>query len=229
MILYEDEHYIAVNKPPNLLVHPYKKETNERENLMAMVRDELGHYVYVINRLDRPVSGIVLMGKSQEPVRKIKDIWNTNLVQKKYLALARSQFLEPGIFDFPLKNEQKVFKKAKTVYHPLKLYPDSTLMEVEIFTGRNHQIRRHFSRTVRHLLGDRKYGKKKYNDHYLEHYELSRIFLHSHRLSFFHPYTQERIIIDCPLAPDLCEVLKKMEPELLERFFIPDYIEPHVR
>jgi len=194
---------------------------------MTQVRDHLGHYVYPVHRLDRPVSGIVIFGKNPEPVKLIKENWHTDQVKKYYLALSRGNFKEPGQFDFDLSDFNKVKKEAITKYRPLELYKSATLHEVEILTGRHHQIRRHFSRRVDHLLGDRKYGKKKYNDYYLENFGLERIFLHSHRFEFFHPMAKEQINIFCPLFPDLQECLNKMKKEHLETIEKSEYIWNH--
>ncbi len=227
MVLFEDDYYIIVNKPPLLLVHPNKKLSNEKDNLMARVRDLINQPVNIINRIDRPVSGIVLFGKTTESVKLLKEQWHGPNIQKKYLGLVRTRFTEAGSFDFPLNSEKKILQEALTKYTPLKLYETSTLLEIEIFTGRHHQIRRHFARSVRHLLGDRTYGKKKYNDYYRDQFGLERVFLHAHRFECIHPYTNEHIVINCPLPADLSSTLELMNSELLENFTIPDYIELH--
>lgn len=212
-ILFEDEHIIVVNKPANMLVHPYKAESNDRVSVMKCLRNQIDQYVYPVHRLDRAVTGALLFTKSTKLVTEFQNIWHTDLVKKKYLALTRGIFEDSGFFDFALKDKNKIPKEALTYYHPLELFKTSTLVEVEIKTGRMHQIRRHFSRTVQHLLGDRKYGKKKYNDDYLERFGLERIFLHSHKLDFEHPITGQKLKIEAPLAQDLQNVLIKMEIE----------------
>ncbi len=226
-IIYQDDYYIIVEKPANLFVHPYHAESNEKKCLMKYLRNQVGHYVYPVNRLDRPVSGLVVFATKSDYVRPFQEIWNTDEVQKKYIALARSHFKEAGEFNFPLKADNKIEKDALTLYTPLRLYQTATLLEVEIKTGRFHQIRRHFSRRVQHLLGDRKYGKKKYNDYYLEHFQLQRIFLHCHKFSFTHPLDNKKLEVLCPLPEDLQRVLELMEKELLETFSHPDYIDGH--
>lgn len=223
-ILFEDDYLIIVSKPPCLLVHPCKMNKKDKENMLFRVRDHLGHYVFPVNRLDRAVSGIVIFAKNSYVARAMKDLWHTETTIKKYLALSRGIYKEAGVLDLPLTNEKKVKKDSLTLYKPLKLYPNATLLEVEIKTGRRHQIRRHFAKSVDHLLGDRLYGKKKYNDHFKENYQLNRLFLHSHFFQFIHPYTDELITINCALYPDLQIVLRLLEGELLENFSIPDYI-----
>ena len=224
-IHFEDEHYIAVEKKSGTFVHPYKKESNVRESLMAEVRDHLGHYVYPVNRLDRPVSGIVIFSKASEFVRPLQEIWHTDKIRKYYLALTRGIFEKPGEFNFALHDDNKIPKDALTLYSPLLRYQSATLVEVEIKTGRFHQIRRHFSRRVDHLLGDRKYGKKKYNDYYLEHFELNRVFLHAYKLEFTNPLTSQKTQITSALSQDLLHTLKLMQPEYLATIQGIDYID----
>lgn len=212
-ILYQDEDLIIVNKPANLLVHPYKEAKQDKTSLLKELKNQTGLYLYPVHRLDRPVSGVIVFALNPQSVRKLQEKWHTNEVKKSYLALVRSQFKSPGEITFELGDKNKVKKPAHTKYTPLELYSYATLMKVEIFTGRFHQIRRHFARTVQHVLGDRTYGKKKYNDHYLQEYGLERIFLHSHSIEFPHPTTNKTININCPLTQDLHSVLVKLNKE----------------
>ncbi len=86
---------------------------------MKEVRDYVGHYVYPINRLDRPVSGIVLFALAPEYVNIMQTIWHTSQVKKLYLALTRGLFKKKGTFDFPLGDHNKVKKESVTNYSPL--------------------------------------------------------------------------------------------------------------
>lgn len=206
-ILYRDEHFLAVDKPSGLLVHPYKRETNEREHLMKWVKAQTGEYLYPAHRLDRPTSGIVLFCLSSEAARDIQKIWGSDSVQKRYLTLARGQVEGPGEFNFELSDENKVKKEARTTYWPLAHFDDCTLLKVQIHTGRKHQIRRHFSRRMHNIVGDTAYGKGSINRPFREKYNLWRIFLHAYNLSFIHPYTNENVDIFSPLSEDLEKTL----------------------
>lgn len=106
-VLFQDTNLIAVDKPSGLLVHAYKKETNERHHLLRLLREQTGKHLYPIHRIDRPVSGIVLFGFNPDIVRELKSIWHTDAVVKSYLALVRGQLEEAGSFDFPLFDEEK--------------------------------------------------------------------------------------------------------------------------
>jgi tRNA pseudouridine65 synthase len=155
-ILYQSERLIAVYKPHNLLVHKHKFERGNNPNLLRLVRNRVGKYVYPINRLDNATSGIVLFGLDPEIVKLIQPFWNTKAVEKKYLTLCKGIVPEHGTFDFDLSDKNKVKKPAITHYKKIAEFKMSSLCEVQIETGRNHQIRRHFSRRMHHILGDKK-------------------------------------------------------------------------
>ncbi|GAB4408704.1 MAG: tRNA pseudouridine(65) synthase TruC [Bacteriovoracaceae bacterium] len=208
-ILFEDPYYLIVNKPSGMFVHPYKEESQERETLMKIVKEQTGHYVYPIQRLDRPVSGIVLFALSSEAARKIQEEWSKDTTIKEYLCLARGEIESEGIFNFALTDENGVKKEAITKYWPLEIKNRLTFCRVQIQTGRKHQIRRHFARRCHGIIGDTAHGKGKINQFFRDHYGLHRIFLHCHFLSFIHPYSNQIIDIKCPLPEELSNVLKK--------------------
>ncbi|MBT3980097.1 MAG: hypothetical protein HOE90_02025 [Bacteriovoracaceae bacterium] len=216
-ILFENSDLIAVNKPSGLLVHPYWSETNETECLMKQLRDHLGHWVYVIGRLDRPVSGIVLFGKNKESVRVIKDLWHLPSTRKSYLLLVKGIIDEPGVFELPLTDDNKVKKEAETEYWPLEKFEKATLVKAQILTGRKHQIRRHFSTGMHQIIGDTKYGKGRYNQYYRDHFDLHRIFLHAHSLRIDDASGLKLLDVECSLPQELESTLNRLQsdPDLL--------------
>ena len=222
-ILYQDGKLIAVYKPPWILVHR-SKECIDKDNLLKQVRNSMGQFVYPLHRLDRAVSGIVVFAKDKHEVKNFQQIWHTPKIRKFYIALTRGLFHRPCEFNFPLKDTNKVKKESLTRFWPLIRYKSATLVEVEILTGRHHQIRRHFARRVDHLLGDRKYGKKKYNDYYLTNFKLERIFLHAHYMRLELPYNKKVIEIRCPLSDDLLHTLKLLKAEYVETLSQSSYI-----
>jgi tRNA pseudouridine65 synthase len=214
-VLYEDEYYIAVNKPAPMLTHPTQEDRKEKVNLLFAVRDQIDLKLYPIHRLDRQTSGVIIFAKIPKAVTLIKLIWNTDLVRKEYITLVKGVIDRGGKFEFPLKNENKKIQAAITNYNPIKVYKDASLVDVEIRTGRRHQIRRHFGRRMQHIIGDRRYGKKIHNNYYLEEYGLNRLFLHAHKLTFEHPYLLKKIVINAPLMDDLQLVLNKLDKSIL--------------
>jgi RluA family pseudouridine synthase len=214
-VLYQDEYFVIVNKPSGLLVHAYK-ECTDQINLMKLVRLQTGHYLYPLHRIDRPVSGIVIFGINKEASSKLKDQWHEDSTEKEYIVLVRGEILESGTFNFALSNDKKIKQDAVTHYTPIKNYGDwNTLLKVNIDTGRKHQIRRHFSRRCHQVIGDTAHGKGKINRFFREHYNLKRIFLHSHRFKFEHPITKVAIEINCPLPAQLESTLIQIEENLL--------------
>ncbi len=211
-VLYQDENLIAVDKPAGLLVHAYKKETNERDHLMGRVKQQTGLYLYPVHRLDRPVSGIVLFGLNSDIVRELKAVWHQATTVKEYVALVKGTIATSGVFDFPLYDESKRKQVAETRYEPISIFKHATLMKVNITTGRKHQIRRHFSRRCANIIGDKKYGQGKVNREFAEIYGLNRIFLHATRLSVLVPKRNLDIDISSHLPDSLQTVLNQLHP-----------------
>ncbi|MFZ9000866.1 MAG: RluA family pseudouridine synthase [Bacteriovoracaceae bacterium] len=210
-ILFQDDYYIAVEKPSGVFVHPMEKRgIEERNNLLKRVKEQTGHYLYPVNRIDRPVSGVVLFALNKEATRKMQDIWKDDETKKYYITLCKGTLDEPGEFNFALKDDNGNEKQSRTTYGPIYSFGDITLCLVQIFTGRKHQIRRHFSRRCMNLLGDTTYGKGKVNHFFRDHFGLGRIFLHSSRLEFIHPFTNEKVKIYSELSEDLRKALKEI-------------------
>ncbi|OUR96264.1 hypothetical protein A9Q84_07860 [Halobacteriovorax marinus] len=220
-ILYQDNEIIIVHKPCGLLVHPYWKETNERDNLMNRVRDQIGLKVYPIHRLDRPVSGVIMFGLNGEIVKRIQEHWHDKKkVHKEYIALVHGEITEAGKYDFPLSDQNKVKKDALTNFIPLTTNGQVTLMQVMIETGRQHQIRRHFARSKHNLIGDVKHGRGAINRHYRDEYKFQRIFLHSYRFKIDLDFLKVDVI--CPLPDELTHLLDQIG---ISNDTIPDWRE----
>ncbi len=214
-ILYQDSELIVVAKPSGIMVHPWKGGIKGEKTLMNLVKDQTGFYLYPLHRLDRPVSGVVIFGLSKKATHNLQQVWNTQNVVKNYITLCRGHLENKGVFDFPLKHpkNKKIYQEAITEYSPLATFtfPKTTLLKLSIKTGRRHQIRRHFSRRMFNLIGDTMYGKGVDNLIFREKYNLQRIFLHSYRISFPHPYQKNKILdINCPLPSDLTKTLAQM-------------------
>lgn len=208
-ILYQDEQVIIVQKPSGLLVHPYWKETNERDNLMNRVRDQIDKKVYPIHRLDRPVSGAIMFGLNGDIVRRVQEHWHDkDCVHKEYLALVSGVITEPGRFDFSLSDQNKIKRDALTKYIPLASNEEVSLMQISIETGRTHQIRRHFSRSKHNLIGDIKHGRGAINRFYRDQYDFKRIFLHSYRFKINLDFL--KLEVECPLPNELTALLEKL-------------------
>lgn len=206
-ILFQDEHYIAVKKPADLLVHPFQARSKDRRSLMRSLRKQTDLYLFPIHRLDKPVSGVVLFGLTKEATREIKEVWNTNQVSKKYYAMVKGSTQDEGTYDFPIKTD-KGLQEATTKFKTISRCEGYSLVDIEIFTGRQHQIRKHFSRRMHNLIGDTKYGHSSINNIFRKDYKFYRLFLHSYNLTFTHPFSKEVISVDSSLTND-CKMIVK--------------------
>ncbi len=213
-ILYRDERYIAVSKPPNLLVHRSPISRDETF-LLQRLRDQIGRRVYPVHRLDRPTSGVIVFGLDSEAAAALCGEFEGRGVDKRYLAVARGWTDEQGLIDYPLREEkwmeeqqaQTEYRRLATVRLPIPVgrYPEArySLLEVRPLTGRYHQIRKHFHHISHPLVGDTTHGEGRHNRLFREHFGINRLLLHASSLRFRHPYSGEELTIAAPLGEEL--------------------------
>ncbi len=211
-ILYEDNHLISVNKRASDLVQGDK--TGD-ESLDLQVKKYLKKkynkpgdvFLGVVHRLDRPVSGVLLFARTSKALARLNTMFSTRQVRKIYWAIIKERPPEDEdtITHFVKKNEQqnKSFvydtqvrgsKNAILSYSLLGRSVSYYLLEVELHTGRHHQIRAQLAAIGCPIMGDLKYGFSRSN-------EDGSISLHSRRLELTHPVTKEEIGITAPLPP----------------------------
>jgi len=231
-ILYRDDSLVAVNKPSGLLVHRSMIDKNETQFAMQMVRDMIGERVYPLHRLDRPTSGVLLLGLSREVARRMGEQFESHSLSKGYIALVRGYCEEENMIDYPLKevldkmtdsraNPNKEpqsaithLRRLATVELPFGVgrYPTSrySLVQLTPHTGRKHQLRRHMKHILHPIIGDTNYGRTEHNNFFREHYGIHRLVLHANHLRFTHPYTSERVNVEAPLDGDLKGLFERM-------------------
>ena len=199
-ILYEDDDLIAVNKPSGLLVHPSWLTPRGTENLASMLKVYLQSSPYTIHRLDRPTSGVILVGKNKEIAQLMNVQFAEREVKKTYLCMCRGFVPESGIIDHPLKEKLDTLAQVEL---PIAVgrYPQSrySLVEVKPETGRKHQIRRHMGHISHPIAGDSKHGDGRHNKALRENFQLHRLMLMATEIELVHPRTKEPLAITAPV------------------------------
>jgi 23S rRNA pseudouridine1911/1915/1917 synthase len=214
-IIYEDEHIIAVNKPPGMAVHPSPgHEHSTLVNAILAHCDDLSGIggalrPGIVHRLDRDTSGVILIARNDDAhrglVRQLKD----RTIEKTYVALVTGvPSPAEGIIDAPIarhgRQRQRMAivaggREATTAYRVIERFDEVSLVEARPKTGRTHQIRVHLAAIGHPIVGDVLYGKRSPI--------VGRQFLHAARIAFVHPRSGESMVLDAALAPDLEEAL----------------------
>lgn len=205
-ILYEDNHLIAINKPPGVIVQGDKTGDVSLEDLVKkyikIKYDKPGAvYLGVSHRIDRPVSGVVLMCKSSKSLERINELFRHQLVKKTYWAVVKklpdpdSGKLVHWLIRDTDKNKSKVFNKelnnsqrCELDYRHIASSSNYHLLEIDLHTGRHHQIRSQLAKIGSSIKGDLKYGAQRSN-------EDGSINLHARRIELIHPVTKEKLVI----------------------------------
>ena len=205
-ILYEDRDVVVIDKPAGMLTtHTRAKESNTAEEwLNGYVRKgqaKSRKHVWLVHRLDRETSGVMMFAKSEAVAETFRANWN-ELTEKTYVARVEGEMKEErGVFESYLLEDADGYKvrsvpapssvsrpKSKALRQPklartewkgLSVEDGTTLVEVSLKSGRKNQIRVHFSEAGHPVVGDVKYGGQK----------ASRLYLHSAKLKFKHPHT----------------------------------------
>jgi len=207
-ILFEDDDLIVLNKPKNMLTHPTKFDKDKtlvnaliyhcKDNLSNVAgADRLG----IVHRLDKNTSGLMLAAKSNFAHQNLQEQIKEKNAKRKYLAITLGEFKEPfGIIDKPLLHYIKdnvkmtVSKddkglKAVTNYKVIEQYKGAALVELELKTGRTHQIRAHLASINHPVFGDVLYGAKSLMRNEFYNLKTTQQLLQSYYLSFLHPKT----------------------------------------
>ena len=213
-VVYRDDRLVAVIKPAGLLVHRTQLDAYERHNLVDRLLDQLGQQVYPVHRLDKPTSGLLLFAFDADCARALTTQFEQREVNKVYHAVVRGYTQEEGCIDYPIGDKDARHNKrlpAVTRYktiaklelpHRIDRYPTTrySLVEVKPVTGRRHQIRQHMKHIHHPLIGDTSYGKAIHNKFFTTHYDCKRLLLHASGLTFTHPFSNSRIVLDAPIT-----------------------------
>ena len=231
-IKYEDDYLIVLNKPKNMLTHPSAYETKNTlvNALLYHCGDNLSNKNEpfrrgIVHRLDKNTAGLMLAAKTDEAARSLQEQIRTKSAIRKYLAIALGDFeQDSGVIDKPLKHymsdtvkmqvsDTDGAKEAITYYKVLEKFQGAALVELELKTGRTHQIRAHLSSINHPVFGDSLYGAKGFTIEKYRGIKTNEQVLESYCLNFTHPVNNE--IMTFELEPkdwdkDLVKVLKIM-------------------
>jgi 23S rRNA pseudouridine1911/1915/1917 synthase len=225
-IVYEDETLVVVNKPAGLVVHPAGgTPSGTLANALAYHFQQLpnaGVRPGIVHRLDRDTSGLLVVAKTEAALENLSDQFRDRTVFKSYLALVHGRLASTsGRIDQPLARDRanrtrmavvRGGRNALTLYRVRRAFQRFTLLDVELKTGRTHQIRVHLAWLKHPVVGDETYGAGRDNqiqDARLRAQirNLNRHFLHAEKLAFTHPETRELVKFESPLPAELSEVL----------------------
>jgi len=208
-IIYEDENIIAVNKRAGVLSHSSQnmREENVVDGIISYLiskgdyapRKEHNFIPGICNRLDRNTSGVIVAGKNYASMKNLNASMRDYKIGRFYRTIVKGTIAkEIQLVDYIVKDEEKNkvkivdettknSKKIITRIKPIKSNGDYTMVEIELITGRTHQIRVHLSSIGHPIIGDRKYGNQEVNQFFKNKYKLTDQYLHGYKLSFIDP------------------------------------------
>lgn len=211
-VVYEDNHIIVVNKTASEIVQADKTgDTPLSETVKQYLKEKYQKpgnvFIGVTHRLDRPVSGLVIFAKTSKALTRLNEMFRTNAVKKTYWAVVKNAPKEPEgeLMHFLVRNEKQNksyayekevpnSKKAVLDYRLIARSDHYYLLEVDLKTGRHHQIRCQLAKMGCPIKGDLKYGAQRSNPD-------GSICLHARRVRFVHPVSKELIELEAPLPP----------------------------
>ena len=215
-ILYEDDCYLVINKPPNIPVHPSMSHyENSLSNGVKYYFDSIGlkKKIRPINRLDKDTSGIVIFAKNEYIQECLVSQMKSKIFEKQYIAICDGLFSEKkGTINLPIARKPgSIIERcvdsngdiAITHYEIINEFNNLSIVKCLLETGRTHQIRVHLSSLEHPILGDTLYGKKDTN--------IPRQLLHAHKVKFIHPLSKETLTYTAPIPNDILYYLKNIQ------------------
>jgi len=220
-VLYEDDSLVAVNKPAGLAVHGGSGVSFGVIEQMRQARPQ-AKFIELVHRLDRETSGVLLLAKKRSALTAMHEIMREGNSDKRYFALVLGQWknarqhvkLPLHKFDTPQGEKRVVVREggqaSHTVFALQKSWPEFSLLEAQLKTGRTHQIRVHLAHLGFPIAGDDKYGDFARNRELMKK-GLKRMFLHAHSIAFSHPLTGEPMRLVAPLPKELEGFIAKLD------------------
>ena len=221
-VIYEDADFIAIDKPAGLLSVESDKETECAYGylLQAMQETDKNARPFVLHRIDKETSGVLVFAKNIKIHSMLRMHWNELVQTREYFAVAEgileeksgtiTSYLKENVNNIVYSTNDPTGQRAVTHYEVVKENPQGlySLLKVKIDSGRKNQIRVHLKDKDHPIIGDDKYGKKQ--DGTFVRNPLERLGLHASRLEFIHPVTREVIAINASLPPSFRTLFEKM-------------------
>ncbi len=214
-VVYLDQALAVIDKPAGLVVHP--APSHRGPTLVDELAEILGgggdpRRPGIVHRLDKGTSGLLVVARTDAAHGALQAQVQRREVERSYLALAGGRLASrTGTIDAPIGRASRqrhrmavsgaAARQAQTHFSVLELLAAETYLQARLETGRTHQIRAHFAAIGHPLTGDRTYGGA-------DRYELTRQFLHAHRLAFIHPLSGQELAFESELPADLHAALE---------------------
>ncbi len=213
-IIYEDEDFIAINKPSGLLSIASDKEREKTAYRLLndyVRRQDPSKRIYVLHRIDRDTSGVLVVAKNVKVRDALQKHWNDYVTFRGYYAIAVGKMdkSEGTFHTWLVENSTNLMyssrrkgdgQEAITHYKVMNYNGQYTLLHVNIDTGRKNQIRVHLRENGHPIVGDEKYGQKET--------PIGRLGLHAFKLSFRHPYTKKEMTFVAPMPKEFTKLFK---------------------
>jgi tRNA pseudouridine65 synthase len=217
-ILFEDTDLLILFKPSHMYVHPPEdriaRKAVGRHTCIHWLLDEHKILANPIHRLDFSTEGILIFGKNNKTNSVLNIQMREGKIQKYYSAVVRGWFKEPfGEIHLPLESDSSNdIQDCKTLYSTIEKIElpfavnskfqtaRYSLLDIELKTGRWHQIRRHMNRVAHPVLGDRTHGDSHHNRFFRDKLGIERLCLKAKRLEFYHPHTDQKMIFHAPVS-----------------------------
>lgn len=214
-IVFQDDDLLILHKPSYMYVHPPEdriaRKTVGRQTCIHWLTDYHDIYANPIHRLDFSTEGLLIFAKNNESGSKLNIQMRERKIKKNYDAVVRGWFKEKtGMIEIPLElDSTSELVDCKTEYHvkseiELPFQVNSkfktsrySLLDIDLHTGRWHQIRRHMNRVAHPILGDREHGDSHHNRFFRDQLGIDRLCLRSRTLEFQHPRTLEQLKFEC--------------------------------
>ncbi len=212
-IVYEDKSIIVINKPSHLLTistDNEKEKTLFHKVLMYEKRKNKRNKVFIVHRLDKDTSGLVLFAKDEKIKYNLQNNWD-KVAKRGYIAVVLGHTKDKEILKSYLSEtktlmvystDSKNGKLAITEYEKLKENKKMTLLKIKIKTGRKNQIRVQLNDNGNQIVGDKKYGESKFDP-------LRRLCLHANYLEIIHPVTNKKIVFETSVPKDFLSLLEE--------------------